>query len=1392
MMALVTKRGESVACLRQKAVTPKEENMGTLFRSPHSGLGIFLSLMVFASAGFGQTTTNSVTNGGTINVGATEIITNTVASPITAAITNNGSLQFWQTTALTVSGAISGSGTVTKASGSGNLTLSGSNTFSGKVTVSSGTLTASGVSDSAGSGLGQGTQLELGSGATLGVTVGTGTTNSTMRALIANGGFTLANSGNGVLAWNGNVTNNATAASTMRFNSTGTGTNVFGGIIGNTTNNSAVSLDFQATQIWQLTGANTFTGGITIGGGKVMATTIADTGTASSVGAGGTIRFGYFNNGPSTFEYVGSGNTNNRQIKLGASAGSNNNTATFLQNGTGALVFTNTTFTVSGDVATTNVNRLLVLGGTNTLDNEIRGLVRDNDGTGGASGFVNSTITVVKDGVGKWILSGNNTYTGGTTISNGILQIGNGGTTGSVLGAITNNGTLILSRSGNPTISNAISGPGALNVSSNSSLTLSGASTFGGKVTVAGSSTLYAMSVADSGTSALGINNQVELGSDPNNSTAALYVNVAAGITNTTARELIANGPSFTLGNSSNGVLVWNGNTTFNRGTNSSFTFNLGASGTGTNVFAGIIGDTTPNIEFETTAPVNVTITANSIWRLNGANTFSGGVTLNDGRLIVSSLDDGASSIGTGNFRMGGFANVPVLEYVGSGSTNNRQLRLGAGAAATGGRILNNGTGALVFANENFISGADILTAGLNRAVTLGGANTDDNTISGVIANVNSTNTVSIVKDDAGKWILSGNNTYTGGTTISNGILQIGNGGSTGTLGGGLITNHGTLIFNRTGTLTVSNAISGTGSVTKVGSGNLTFSGASSFSGDILVSGGTLSVSSVADSGSSSLGTGTQVTLGGSSTLEFTGSSSNSTTRALVLGGTGDNALRNMGSGALVWNGNVVNNMTANGAVFSLKGTGAGVAEFAGLITNNGANTLRLIKTEVGTWKVSGANTFTGLMDIFNGTLQATTIANSGTASSIGAGTTIRFGGFAGETGVLEYVGTGSTNNKQFKLGGGGTANTGGTILNNGSGALVFNNAAFNAAGDGLPASSARALTLGGTNAGDNAITGVIGNNNSSNTVSIVKADPGKWILSGNNTYTGDTTVSAGTLVVVRTNLTATITSNSISMTFSNTNNGTFPVLYGGPLSGSGYSGVVASTSGLGTDQQATFDAAAGTVTVASISTPPTITSTNAFAGTVGVAFSNNLSATGSAPVTFSGTSLPPGLSVATNGVITGTPSTAGNFNATLTAANAAGTNNQSVTFTIAGATPSDSSFTGWRGSSPATADLLQQYAYGAATAADQASRSNLPAVSLTNGNLVLTYFVRREATNTDLVVPQLSTNLGSSTNWGALPASNIATVGTNNVNGVDVVKKTATVPVDAASRKFLRLKIQE
>ena len=735
-----------------------------LKNSPHRLIFLNLRMAVAiisftCGSALAQTTnTNTVNNGGTINVSVTEVITNPVTS-ITAAITNNGSLQFWQSTALTDSGIISGTGTVTKATGSGNLTLSGANTFSGKVTVSSGRLNATGVSDTVGSGLGMGTQVELGgSGANLQVTVGAGATNTTSRQLILNNSATLGNGGNGSLVWNGNTVFNTNTTASLLFNSGGTGTNVFGGIIGNTTNNSAVNLNFQNTQIWSLTGSNTFSGGITIGGGKVIADKLANIGTASSIGTAGNIRFGYFNNAPTIFEYVGSGSTNNIQVRLGASAGTGNNSASFLQNGTGALVLTNAAFTLSSHVQAANMSRVLVLGGTNAADNTIAGVIANADGAN-----ANSTVSIVKDGVGKWILSGANTYTGGTTISNGILQIGAGGTSGSVLGAIANNGSLI---------------------------------------------------------------------------------------------------------------------------------------------------------------------------------------------------------------------------------------------------------------------------------------------------------------------------------------------------------------FNRSDATTVTNAISGSGSVTKNAANTLTLSGANTFSGNVTIGGGTLAVTSVADSGSSSLGTGTQLTLGGSATVSFTANSSNNTTRSLVLGGTGFNALKNSGSGALVWSGNVINNTTANRADFTLGGSGTGGNEFSGLLTNNGANTMRLIKNDTGTWKVSGANTFSGLMDLFNGTMQATTISNTGSASSLGTGGTIRFGGWASSAPVLEYVGSGSTNNKQFKLGGGGTANTGGTILNNGTGALVFNNAAFNTAGDGAFSGTTRALTLGGSNTADNAISGVIRDNNSGNTVSVVKDGTGKWTLSGANTYTGETTISNGTLQI--------------------------------------------------------------------------------------------------------------------------------------------------------------------------------------------------------------------------------------------------------------------------------------
>jgi hypothetical protein len=134
---------------------------------------------------------------------------------------------------------------------------------------------------------------------------------------------------------------------------------------------------------------------------------------------------------------------------------------------------------------------------------------------------------------------------------------------------------------------------------------------------------------------------------------------------------------------------------------------------------------------------------------------------------------------------------------------------------------------------------------------------------------------------------------------------------------------------------------------------------------------------------------------------------------------------------------------------------------------------------------------------------------------------------------------------------------------------------------------------------------------------------------------------------------------------------------------------------------------------------------------------------------------------------------------------------NTNVSVTVNPATPSGSSFSGWLGTNNPSAALLMQYAYGAASASNTANRSNLPSSVLSNNSLVMTYYVRKEATNPNLVTPQVHTNLSDASGWGALASSNIATVATNTVDGVEVVQKKATVPVEG-TRKFLRLKIAE
>ena len=101
-----------------------------------------------------------------------------------------------------------------------------------------------------------------------------------------------------------------------------------------------------------------------------------------------------------------------------------------------------------------------------------------------------------------------------------------------------------------------------------------------------------------------------------------------------------------------------------------------------------------------------------------------------------------------------------------------------------------------------------------------------------------------MTKIGSGTLTLGGANTYTGSTTISSGTLQIGNGGTTGTLGTGPVIDDAALRINRSNAITVANAISGSGTLTQAGSGTTTLSGGTgnTYTGLTTVSAGTLNL----------------------------------------------------------------------------------------------------------------------------------------------------------------------------------------------------------------------------------------------------------------------------------------------------------------------------------------------------------------------------------------------------------------------------------------------------------------------------------------------------------------------------------------------------------------------
>lgn len=361
-------------------------------------------------------------------------------------------------------------------------------------------------------------------------------------------------------------------------------------------------------------------------------------------------------------------------------------------------------------------------------------------------------------------------------------------------------------------------------------------------------------------------------------------------------------------------------------------------------------------------------------------------------------------------------------------------------------QLLNNGT-TLPTINLTGTSGTspNVLTYNINTPVVLGADTTFNANNSGTfIFNGDLSGTGGVIRNStSSKLIFAGTNTYTGDTTINAGTLQIGNDAATGSLGTGDVINNGTLRFDRTGILSVPNAITGTGSVQidcPINAGTVVFSGTNTFDGGVNISGGTLRITN-----STALGDGTKtVTLsngtvgaphlnldGGSDPIELPATISyvTSSTTGAIINEAGDNTI--FGPISLTGGGGDTKILT-NAGTLTLSGPiapiatgrnllldGAGAGAVTSVISNGtGANVLLSVnKQGAGTWTLAGNNSHGGTTTVSAGTLVIAhpnalgsggwQLGNTNGASSITAGATLDLNGQQGINEAITVRGTG-------------------------------------------------------------------------------------------------------------------------------------------------------------------------------------------------------------------------------------------------------------------------------------------------------------------------------------------------------------------------------------------------
>lgn len=855
--------------------------------------------------------------------------------------------------------------------GAGVLTLAGSNSFSGASSVNAGTLNFTNSVSSIGS-------LAVADASALNVAMVSGS-----QTVLNTTGLTLGSSGSTSLTFNFGALSNPAAAAI----------NNVGALVVNGTSTFNIAGTNLGLGQFPLITYSTISGFGGLGIGTLPARILANlVNSGSSVDLNITSFdipkwTGAVDENWDVDDGTGTGTPN---WKLAVNGG----TTRYLQGsgGTDAVIFDDTATGTTTVTLTTTLTPV-----TLTVNNDTKTYAFTGNGKlSGATGLV-------KSGSGTLILANTtpNDYTGGTTINAGTVQLdGTAASLGS--GNVTDNGKLVFNRTDNFRFSNVISGTSGVVVKQQSNtLTLSGTNSYaGGTIINAG---------------ALRITSAATLGAQ---SGAATINNGAALITASNA--VITTLRNFVLGSGSNAAFVVesggtyaingqiSGPGSFNKSgfSNNTGTLVLGGSnsfGSGgtVTVDSGVL-TLANNNALSGTALLNVLSTTGGSGLTGTRIALSGGVTISGSTTL--SLPSAGTTIRSNLVSAGG-TNTWSGPIVLAGNDGTVQFGLTAAGAVLNiaGNITNNSfTGTLSFRADG---------SGGNSIGAIGGL---------VTGAVILSSTALLTLDEGTSWTFapaSGTNLWGSTQILASSTLQIGNGGTTGNIGGGSVTfsSNSILAYNRTDALVLSNTLTGAGSVI-VSSGTLFSTAINSYTGATAINGGVLSASMLGNGGvSSSIGAASNsaanLALNGG-TLQYTGTAV--TSNRLFSTGTDGATLDASGSGALNLSNTGAIGLSGSGArTLTLTGSNTNTNTLAAAIGDSGGFT-QLIKDGFGTWLLTGGTNliYSGRTQVNKGTLKMNTGADVGDII-VGNGST--FGPIIVTAGLT----IASTN---FTIGGSGTS----------------------------------------------------------------------------------------------------------------------------------------------------------------------------------------------------------------------------------------------------------------------------------------------------------------------------------------------------------------------------------